>query len=249
MKPLIIANWKCNPATALEAKNLYSAVVEGVKNIKEAETVICPPFIYIESLAGTPNIEMGAQDCFWEALGAYTGEISPQMIEDLGCKYVIVGHSERRRYFFETDETVNKKIKALLQTKLIPVFCIGETQKERESGKSEVIIRNQIIFGLKNIPGAKIANRLVVAYEPVWAIGSGNPCDVKEAGKTGQLILKVIEEIYNSDVSRKIKVLYGGSVNSKNAGDYIKKGKLRGLLVGGSSLKAEEFVALVKKTV
>ncbi|PIR72261.1 MAG: triose-phosphate isomerase [Candidatus Nealsonbacteria bacterium CG10_big_fil_rev_8_21_14_0_10_36_24] len=239
VKPLIVANWKCNPAKEKEAKRLFNSV-------KKTKAVICPPLIYLKSLA--PYVGLGAQNCFWEKKGAFTGEVSPAMLKNIGCQYVIVGHSERRRYFNETDEVVNKKLKSVIEARMIPILCIGETQKQRDRGETENILKKQIEDALNDISKFKIQNsKLCIAYEPIWAIGTGKPCDPEEAQKMGLLIRKIISKIYNRTVAQKTPILYGGSVNSKNGASYIKEAGLQGLLVGGASLEAKEFVDLVRK--
>jgi len=259
MKPLIVANWKCNPITLQEAKQLFNSIKRGLKKIKNAspagsrrlsfgvEVVICPPFVYLatSNKQQVTGIKLGAQNCFWEKRGAYTGEISSTMLNDLGCQYVILGHSERRRYFGETDEMINKKIKAAPLAKLNPIFCIGETKNERERGQTEKILKFQIKKGLKKISRKEIKN-LVVAYEPVWAIGTGNPCDVEEAQKMGLLIRKIVAKEYSISIAKNLRILYGGSINSKNARDYIKEADFQGLLVGGTSLDPKEFIKIVE---
>jgi len=262
MKTLIVANWKMNPQTLREAKQLFDSVRRGARNIKRTEVVICPPYTQFSIFNCNPtgslslrsiqqfskNIKLGAQDVFWEKKGAYTGEISSAMLKDLGCQYVIVGHSERRRYLNETDEKINKKLKVVLAAKLSPIFCIGETQEQRNKGETDRILRKQIEKALKDISKFKIqSSKFSIAYEPIWAIGTGRPCDVEEAQKMGLLIRKIISKIYNQAVSKNVRILYGGSVNSKNAAGYIKEAGYDGLLVGGASLKAKEFVDLVKK--
>ncbi len=252
MKTLVVANWKCNPTTLKEAKQLFNLVKRGAGKIKKTEVVICPPFIYLTILKRAPafaksygGLAFGSQDCFWEKSGAYTGEISPAMLKDLGCQYVIVGHSERRRYFEETEEIINKKLKAVLETKINPILCIGETQEERKQEKTESVLRNQITSGLKGVSAVKFS-KITIAYEPVWAVGTGNPCNVEEAQKMGLLIRKIISESYNSKTAKNLRILYGGSVNSKNAAGYIKEARLQGLLVGGASLNAKEFIKIVE---
>ena len=216
-KILIVANWKMNPQTPLEAKQLFTSVKRGIKNIKNIEIVICPPFVYIDSLKKTTgNLQLGSQNCFWEEEGAFTGEISPPMLKSLGVKYIIIGHSERRKYFKEVDETLNKKIQAALRAGLKPILCIDK---------------------ISQIPG-NIKGFFVVAYEPLFAIGTGKACSTERAKKMRLLIKKKI----------KAPVLYGGSVNSQNAKDYIKKAGFQGLLVGGASLKPREFIEIVKKS-
>ena len=245
MVPLIIANWKCNPLTIKEAQELFQAINKGAEKNKKAEIVVCPPFLFVFNLKPyTLHLKLGAQDCFWEQKGAYTGEISPSMLKDAGCEYVIVGHSERRKYFGETDEMISKKIKSVLEAGLVPIFCAGETEEERKKQETEIILRKQIIFGLEAISKAEIG-KIVIAYEPVWAIGTGNPCSIEEAQKTGLFIRKLLADNYGP-ASQKTKIIYGGSVNAKNAAGYIREGGLEGLLVGGASLDPKEFAEIAK---
>lgn len=220
MKPIIIANWKCNPETITEAKELFNAV-------KKTNAVICPPFVYL-SMLNYKNL--GAQNCFWKDSGPYTGEVSPKMLKSLSCGYVIIGHSERREHFKETDGMINKKLKAALKAGLKPILCIGE----KKNGSPEKVIGNQLKQDLMGI-SRKDLSKLTIAYEPVWAIGTGNFCKPQKAKQA----LDFIKQRINN------KVLYGGSVNSKIARDYIKVG-FDGLLVGGASLDAREFTKIVK---
>ncbi len=242
MRPLVIANWKCNPATLKGAKLLFSSVKKGIENVKNVEVVICPPFIYLPKLFEflsrwrKSQILLGAQDCFWEESGAYTGEISPTMLKDLGCQYVIIGHSERRA-LGETDKMINKKLKAALKEKLKPILCIGETIEERERGKTNEILKNQLNSALKNTSSVLSHRLLVIAYEPVWAIGTGRACDVRKAKEARLFIKKILREI---------PILYGGSVDSENGVNYIKEADFQGLLVGGASLNPKEFSETVK---
>ena len=243
MKPFIVANWKMNPQTLEQAKVLFNSVKNGVKGIKGGEVIICPAFIYLSMLKG---LSLGAQNCFWEKEGAYTGEISCSMLKSL-CQYVLVGHSERRKYFNESND-INNKLKAVLDEKLIPILCVGETQEQRNQDKTEAILKEQIAFAVDNISSNRFSS-ITVAYEPVWAIGTGNPCDVEEAQKMRLLIQKIISKIYNSNISSKVPILYGGSVKSSNAKAYIKEAGFNGLLVGGASLDAKEFIKIVKQAV
>ncbi len=249
MKPLIVANWKCNLTTLIEAKLLFNSVANGIKNIKNAEVVICPPFIWLVYLLNpkpfTLNPKFGGQDCFWEEKGAYTGEISPSMLRGLGVEYVIIGHSERRRLLNETDEMVNKKLKAVLRRKLKPIFCIGETQEEKEKGETIEVIKSQIKKGLEGIPKKEIKN-IVIAYEPVWAIGTGKSCLPDEAMTVSLSIRKFLAKIFGPANSKNIKIIYGGSVNSQNVKSYISEAGMDGVLVGEASLDPKEFINLVK---
>ena len=220
-----------NPQTMAEAERLFISVKNGIKNIKNVEVVICPPFVYLSALLNPKsyilNPKIGAQDSFWEnpptGGGAFTGEVSPKMLRNVGCRYVIIGHSERRRYLNETDEMVNKKLKAALKNDLKPVLCIENI--------------SQVKKGLKGILKEGLKN-MVIAYEPVFAIGTGKPCSPEKAEK----MRKAIKSAINTD----IPILYGGSVNSQNAGDYIEKAKFQGLLVGGASLNPQEFLRIVQ---
>ncbi len=229
MKSLIIANWKCNPTTLKEAKTLFNLVKKRTRDVRNAEVVICPPFIYISELkTGASKLKLGGQDCFWEEKGAYTGETSPKMLKDLGTGFVIVGHSERRKYQKETDEIINKKIKVALGEGLKTVLCIDRI--------------SQIKKGLGGISGKirQLAEKnLILAYEPLFAIGTGKPCSPEKAKKMRLQIKK--------NLKGRNPILYGGSVNSQNAEDYIEEAGFQGLLVGGASLNPKEFVRLVKK--
>ena len=235
MKPLIVANWKMNPQTLAEVKRLFNLVKKGVKNIKNIEAVICPPFLYLLNLKSKIlNLKLGAQDCFWEEKGAFTGEVSSLMLKNLGCKYVIVGHSERRRNLNETDEMVNRKLKAALKENLRPILCVGNKNRKREKEFKGIMI--QMEKALSGIKKSDLKN-LIITYDPVWAIGTGRACGIPEAKKVNLSIRKILKENV---------ILYGGSVNSQNAGDFIEKAKFQGLLVGGASLNAQEFIKLVK---
>lgn len=247
MNPIIIANWKLNPATFKEAENLYASVCKKIKNVKNTQIVFCPPFLYSHFIAPKQNIFLGAQDCFWEEEGAFTGEISAKQLFNLHCSHIIIGHSERRKYFNESNEIVNKKIKACLNANLIPIICVGETQEQRDRGETQKVIEEELVEGLAGISDGKLKNKgFIIAYEPVWAIGTGRPCDVEESQKMNLLIKKVISEIYLPPVLKSLKVVYGGSVNSKNTAGYVKEAGYNGLLVGGASLKADEFAEIIK---
>jgi len=231
MKNLIVGNWKMNPNSQKESKEIFDAIREGVRELN-LEVVICPPFVYLSELK---DLSLGAQNVFYEEKGAFTGEISAEMLKDLKVEYVIIGHSERRKYFAETDEIINKKIKTALKTGLKVIFCIGETAEQRDAGKKNEVLENQIKNGLQGIDEMENIN---IAYEPVWAIGTGNNCEVDETKESIEFIKKFIPE--------SVRVLYGGSVKSENSADYIKNAEANGLLVGGASLNAEEFIKIVK---
>lgn len=231
MKNLIAANWKLNPTTQKEAENIFDGIKNGIGDTG-AEVVICPPFVFLPLLKG---LTLGSQNVSAEEKGAFTGEVSAFMLKDLGIEYAIIGHSERRKYFAETDELINEKIKKSLEAGLKVIFCIGETAAERSEGKKNEVLERQIKIGLDGIDNLESIN---LAYEPVWAIGTGNNCSVEETKEAINFIKKF--------VLGNMRILYGGSVKSENSGEYIKKAGANGLLVGGSSLNAEEFVKIVR---
>jgi triosephosphate isomerase (TIM) len=232
MQKIIIANWKCNPSTLKEAKKLFKLTVKEIKDAKNAEVVICPPSAYLLNLKDK-NIKKGGQDCFWQEGGAYTGEISAKMLKDAGCSYVILGHSERRKILDETDEVINKKIKAALSAGLKVVFCIGETVAERMTGQTNQILENRLKAGLSGIINPE---GVIVAYEPIWAIGNGNPCDIGSSRE----VLEFLRGKINTPI------IYGGSVDSQCAIRYINEAGFDGLLVGTAALLPEEFGRIVK---
>jgi len=233
----VIANWKCNPVSAKEAKKLTVGVLKAAKAARGVETIICPPFCYLDEVSETAKktVKLGAQDCFWEEKGAFTGELSAAQIKDAKCQYVIIGHSERRKYFGETNEQTNKKIKAALAAGLIPILCVGETREERVAGSITQPIEAQIKEGLAGV--VVMHSPVIIAYEPVWAIGTGQACSTEEA--------KYIRQFINNILGEKVPALYGGSANAENAVSYLQDAGFNGLLVGGVSLKPEEFSKLI----
>ncbi len=248
-----IANWKCNPITKKQVQHLLDFLRQSLP-LKQGKTIICPPFVYLpQVLASIKNqAELGAQNCYFESKGAFTGEISAAMLKNLGCAYVIIGHSERRKYFKETDKQINKKIKAVLKERMYPILCIGEQARDSFTEKGEPINEMSLVVGeqLKkaflNIPKAR-APEILVAYEPIWAIGTGNPCSAEDALKAKLFIHKILTEIYDRRTAEKTSVLYGGSINSKNANEYLQQANMDGLLIGGSSLNASEFVKIINQ--
>ena len=244
-----------NPQSLAEAKQLFNSVKRGIKSIENTEVVICPPFVYLPILRASAfaksygGLAFGSQNCFWEKRGPFTGEISPLMLKNLGCQYVILGHSEREKYLREIDEMTNKKIKAALSAKLKPILCIGETENERKTGKIPEVLKNQIQKAFLGISSFIVhRSKFIIAYEPVWAVGTGKPCQPKEAKISLFMIRKIISQLFNHPgLSKKIKIIYGGSINSKIAKDYIKEAKFQGLLIGGASLDAKEFIKIVKE--
>ena len=246
-KSLIVANWKCNPTSKVEAFNLFKAANDAIEDAKSVEVVICPPYVQISDIRHQmPEkgglIKLGAQDCFWEQKGAYTGEVSPAMLKDMGCEYVIVGHSERRQYFNESDEIVNKKLKAASDGKLKPIVCIGEKEEEKEIVKE--ILQKQLGECLRDLSASQAA-KIVIAYEPVWAIGTGNFCLPEDAFSACLIIKRFLMNLFGKNTADNIRILYGGSVDGKNAAQYVKEAKMDGLLVGGASLNGGEFGKII----
>lgn len=245
-KPLMAGNWKMNKNVA-QSLALAKAIKEGVKDVSDVEVLICPTFVSLCAVnqeINNTNVKLGAQNLFWENSGAFTGEISAPMIKDVGCSYVIVGHSERRQYFGETDECVNKKTKAALANGLIPIVCVGETLQQREANETLKVIERQVKEGLKELTPQE-AKIIVLAYEPVWAIGTGKTATGDQAQEVIGFIRKVYSQVYG-DIGQEIRILYGGSVKPDNISELMKKPDIDGGLVGGASLDADSFVKLVK---
>lgn len=242
-RPVIAGNWKMNKNVE-ETKALITELLPLVKDA-EAETVFCPPFIDLPAaveLAKGSNVGIGAQNMFYEEKGAYTGEVSGEMLKDLGVEYVILGHSERRQYFGETDEGVNKKAIKALSLGLIPIVCCGETLEERESGNAEKVVVDEIKNGLKDIDDV---TKVIVAYEPIWAIGTGKTASKEEADEACGWVRKTIEAMYGKDVAEATRVQYGGSVKPANVAELMAMENIDGALVGGASLTAD-FSKIVK---
>ncbi|MCK5242725.1 triose-phosphate isomerase [bacterium] len=245
--PIIAGNWKLNKNRA-EAQVLAQAIVAETQSVKDVEVVLCPVYTALETVATVirnSNIKLGAQDMFWEASGAFTGEVSSDLLKDVGCQYVIIGHSERRQYFFETNETVNKKVKAALTAGLTPIVCVGETLPEREAGQVEAVVGNHVKNGLAGLSSEEI-RKIVVAYEPVWAIGTGKTATPEQAQDVHQYIRKLLLELAGEEVGNSVRIQYGGSVKPDNVKELMAKPDIDGALVGGASLKPDSFVSLVK---
>jgi triosephosphate isomerase len=245
--PLVAGNWKMNK-TAAEARELVSKMLLPLNEIAGVEKVICPPFTTIIAVAdllkGT-DVGLGAQNLHWEEKGAFTGEIAPNMVKEF-CNYVIIGHSERRTYFGETDETVNRRLRAALKFDLTPIVCVGETLEQYESGLTSEVVRRQIKLGFADIDSA-VASRIVVAYEPVWAIGTGKASSGENAeGVHAQVIRPALTELFGEANAQAMRILYGGSVTAANASEFFAQANIDGALVGGASLKPDEFVAITK---
>lgn len=250
-KPFVAGNWKMNK-TVSEARQLTIDLIHELREIESVEVVLCPPFTALtavgESISNT-NIKLGAQNIYWKNSGAFTGEISPVMVAEL-CRYVIIGHSERRAYFGENDETVNWKIKSALEHNLIPIMCVGETLDENEAGRTDEVVSYQVKNGLAGIDPKIISGNvisLVLAYEPVWAIGTGKAATVEDAdGVITNIVRRSLSNIFGDELSKRVQVLYGGSVNGDNAGEFFAVENIDGALVGGASLKAMEFAKIVQ---
>ena len=245
--PIIAGNWKMNTSVT-EGRKLALDVRNAAVNIaQEIDVVVCPPFSALsavgEVLKGS-NVKLGAQNCFWEDQGAYTGEISPPMLKDLGCDYVIVGHSERRIHFGETDQSVARKAKAVHRHELSPIVCVGESLEEREAGATKDVIRGQVLGSLDGID-AEAMLKTVVAYEPVWAIGTGKTATPEQAEEVHAFIRNILIDIHGLEVALRIRIQYGGSVKPDNIGMLMAQGDIDGALVGGASLEASSFAKIL----
>jgi triosephosphate isomerase len=245
--PFIAGNWKMNK-TVREAVDLVRDLKTSLSGAKGVEVAVAPPFTALfavhKEIEGSP-IRLAAQNLYWEEKGAFTGEISPIMLKEVGCHYVIIGHSERRQFFGETDETVNRRIKAALAHSLKTIFCIGETLQEREGEKTFSVIERQIEGGLKGLGDQEIRN-MVIAYEPVWAIGTGKTATPEQAEEIHRFIRRKLEKLYSREVSEEIRIQYGGSVTPENIRGLMDQPNIDGALVGGASLKADSFSKIVR---
>jgi triosephosphate isomerase (TIM) len=245
-KPVIAGNWKLYK-TNQDAADLVASLIPAVKENISVEIVVAPVFTAlttVKSVISGSNIMLSGQDCFWEKEGAFTGEVSPELLVDAGCSHVIIGHSERRQFFGETDETVNKKIMAALKAGLTVLFCIGETLGEREAGKTFDVLKKQVTGGLAGISKEQL-KKAIIAYEPVWAIGTGKTATDEQAQEAHAFIRSLVMELYNKTTGDKVRILYGGSVKPENIKGLMAQPDIDGALVGGASLKAETFSAIV----
>jgi len=246
-RPIAAGNWKMNNATE-EAQELLVALKPLVEDVEDVEVIVAPPFTVLSAvsslLIGT-NIKLAAQNMHYEDKGAFTGEISPKMLLDAGCEYVIIGHSERRAYFNETNDSVNKKAKKALEEKRTPIICIGESLAQREDGKAFEVIETQLVEGLSGISDED-APTLIIAYEPIWAIGTGVTATKEQAQEVHAFARKKLSALFGEDVAKKIRILYGGSVKPENVDDLMGEDDIDGTLVGGASLKADSFARIVK---
>ena len=256
-KPIIAGNWKMN-LLQNDAKALYEGIKSFVSNytaVQLPSVVIAPVFTCLNQVKEIPcdcgcqgtKLAVAAQNCHWESSGAYTGEISVEMAKDAGCSYIIIGHSERRQYFSETDEMINKKSKAILAGGLIPIICCGESLEQRESGITDSWIASQIRAALSGISSEDVA-KSVIAYEPIWAIGTGKSCDATEANRVIKMIRGVVADVAGQSAADSIRILYGGSVKPSTIEEQMAQSDIDGALIGGASLKADSFNEIIEKT-
>jgi len=247
--PIIAGNWKMYKNVA-EAMDLANEIKRAVFDVTNVEIIIAPSFTNLgdvgEMLIET-NVGLASQNCYWESVGAFTGEVSVSMLKSVGCGYVIIGHSERRKYFSETDTTVNKKVRACFDGGLIPIMCVGETLEERSAGKTLEIVKTQVEGGLANFD-EKYLEKLIIAYEPVWAIGTGKTATPGQAQEVHAMIRGLLKELYSQEMSSTTRILYGGSVKPDNIESIMREKDIDGGLIGGASLKSDGFVDIIKTT-
>jgi triosephosphate isomerase len=247
--PLVVGNWKMNGTRAV-ARELAQAVRDGLKRPRGVEVVICPPFTALaavaDALAGSA-IGVGAQNCHWEAAGAFTGEVSPLMLVELGCRLVLLGHSERRHLFRESDEEINKKVGAALRHGLTPLLCVGETAEERRQGLTFTVVEGQLRAGWAGLSREDIG-RCLLAYEPVWAIGTGVTATPAQAAEVHGYLRGLVSELGSKEIAPTVRILYGGSVKADNTAAFTQEPDIDGVLVGGASLEAQSFIAIARKS-
>ena len=247
-KPMMAGNWKMNKTIA-EAVALAQAIHANVAEYNNVDRVICPTAVCLQavqnSIQGSP-VKVGAQNVHWADSGAYTGEISAPMLQGL-AEYVLIGHSERRQYFAETDETVSKKLHAALAHSLAPIVCVGETLDQNQAGQTQTVVSTQVQAALGGLSGAQVQG-VVIAYEPIWAIGTGLAATAEQAGQTCGAIRRVIADLYDEHVAANTRILYGGSTNEKNIGEIMQQSDIDGALIGGAALKVESYAAMVRVT-
>jgi triosephosphate isomerase len=251
-KPFVAGNWKMNTDSRTSV-NLAEGVASGSMDVagRSVDVAVIPPFVYLQVVVQSLNraaIAVGAQDIYYEQKGAFTGEISTSMLKDIGCNYALCGHSERRHVIGETDELVNKKVAAAICGGVLPIFCVGEKLDEREASQTSEVVTRQIKQGLAGLSTEKVS-AVTVAYEPVWAIGTGLTATPQQAQEVHALIRKLLGEMYDGELAEEIRILYGGSVKPGNAADLMREQDIDGLLVGGASLNADDFVAIIKAAV
>ena len=246
-KPIIAGNWKMNK-TASEAKAFAQAVKNSLPSNEKVDSVIGSPALFLETLvseAKGTELQIAAQNCYWENAGAFTGETSPAALADLGVQYVIIGHSERRDYFHETDEEINKKAKTIFANGMTPILCCGESLETYEAGQTAAWIEGQITKGLADLSAEQVSS-MVIAYEPIWAIGTGKSADANIADEICGVVRSTVEKLYGSEVAQKVRIQYGGSVKPENIAEYMAKENVDGALVGGASLQPESFLKLLE---
>lgn len=248
--PFVAGNWKLNK-TSDEAETLARSLVNALVDVTGVEVAICPPFTALERVSGVVKgsvMGLGAQNLYWESEGAFTGEVSASMLLTCGCEYVILGHSERRQLFDETDETVNRRLKAALKANLKPIVCVGETLDERQSDVTEQVVKTQVTAAFEGITSRE-AQGITLAYEPVWAIGTGLSATPEQAEAVHAFLRQVLAQHFNDDVAQAVRIQYGGSVKPDNATDLFGQDNIDGGLIGGASLDADSFAAIVKAAV
>jgi len=246
-KPFIAGNWKMNTLTH-SAVDLASGLAGQLNDVHTVDMAVCPPFVYLSAVAralNSSNIALGAQNVYFEPNGAYTGEISCKMLKDVCCTYAIIGHSERRHVLGETDELVNKKISAAITGGLLPIFCVGELLEQRQAGKTEAVVTTQIKAGLAGLSADKVL-AVTIAYEPVWAIGTGVTATADQAQEVHAMIRQLLADMYDESVAAEIRIQYGGSAKPANTAELMACPDVDGLLVGGASLKVDDFTAMIK---
>ena len=248
-KPFVAGNWKMN-TNSRSSSALADGIVRGLQEYGtgKIDVAICPPFVYLQQVAkavSSSNVALGAQNVYYQDNGAFTGETSCQMLKDIGCTYAIIGHSERRHVIGETDELINKKLTAAIHGGLLPIFCVGELLEERETGKTEEVVTKQIKNGLAGLDG-EMTSAITIAYEPVWAIGTGKTATTQQAQDVHRIIRGLIAEMYDEELAKNIRIQYGGSVKPSNASELMGEEDIDGLLVGGASLKENDFLAIIK---
>ena len=245
-KKVIAGNWKMNNDLS-ESQNLVSGIISGLGNDTTCDVIVCPPFTSlseVNTLIKNTPVKLGAQNMHYENSGAFTGEISNSMLKSVGCEYVIIGHSERRTIFGENDEIINKKIKKALESGMKVIFCIGESLEQREEGITNEVVKKQIVNGLMNVTSDNLTN-IIIAYEPIWAIGTGKTATPEQAQEVHSFIRGQIEEIYSKDSAENLQIQYGGSVKPENAVTLLSQPDIDGALVGGACLKAESFLSII----
>jgi triosephosphate isomerase len=248
-KPFIAGNWKMN-INSRKAVSLASELAEAVKEIDTVDIAVCPPFVYLHDTAKTlssSNISLGAQNVYYQPNGAFTGETSCEMLKDVGCQYVIIGHSERRHVMGETDDLINKKVVVAISSGLLPILCVGELLEQREAGQTDAVVTEQVKKGLAGLSEEKVL-AVTIAYEPVWAIGTGKTATSQQAQEVHRMIRKLLAEMYSDSVTAQIRIQYGGSAKPDNTAELMSCPDVDGLLVGGASLKVKDFAGMIVTT-